>query len=178
MWPDGKTVNEKPLPKSVEKINNPRVYLDGKLLGLVDASSLPPQASKTGDGQGTGKATDLVDPDDKGKPKKNGGSGGGRRYVLAKVLEHFKVDGNGLTAVELIGEDRVLARFDKASWSKHAAELTFGIPRRSAKVLRMDAPEGSTPHAGPITVQAIALYSKAKPAEREIAKPRRRPRKR
>jgi hypothetical protein len=98
---------------------------------------------------------------------------GDQQLDLQTVFRRFKIDATTLHTMELIGEDRVLARF---KWPTRPTVLSFTLSARDPKNLVFTAPKGSTPYPGPITVQAIALYRSAPSAEREIAKPHRRPR--
>ncbi len=180
-WEDGKEVEGVPHLGEFEPIKAPRLYVDGKLFGFVESDETPKELVKTGDGRGTGKTTDIeVEEEHRGKRagggRKTGGTGGGQRILLAKYLAHRGVDLGAVTAVEIIGEDRVLGRFDAKAWNAQLDQLTFGIPKRSSKALRLELPETATPYPGPVTAQAIAIYTTSKPPAREITQPKRRPR--
>lgn len=180
-WDDGSAVEGMPHVGDFEPIKSARVYLDGKLLGFVKEEDVPKDIIKTGDGRGSGKKTDVVTDEghqgeNRGGGRKGGGTGGGKRIVLAQYLAHLGVDTDRVTALEVIGEDRVLARFDKDTWAANLETLTFGIPKRSSKRLRIELPEAATPYPGPVSAQAIVVYTKLKPTDREIAQPKRRPR--
>lgn len=181
LWDDGKAVEGMAHVGELDPIRSARVYLDGKIAGFVKEDEIPRDVIKTGDGRGTGKKTDVVSDEDhegenRGGGRKGGGTGGGKRIVLARYLAHLGVEMDKITAVEIIGEDRVLARFDKNAWTSHVETLTFGIPKRSSKRIRIELPEVATPFPGPVSAQAVMVYTKVKPTEREITQPRRRPR--
>ena len=152
---------------------------------MVDINKIPEDAIRRGgDGRGTGKTTDASEDengaepqdDDKDDDKKKGGRGGGKKVLLAKFLAHHGVDVDNIKAIEVIGEDAVLGRFDKSLWSEYRDTFTFGVPKRNAKRLRMELLEPVTPYPGPVVAQAFAIYSTIDPSDREIIVPRRRPR--
>ncbi len=183
-WADGSKVDGTAYIGRREKIKSARLYVDGRLLGLIDdIDGLPAEVMHTGDGKGTGKATQNMasdeeeeDEEDAPKPGDKGGGGGGKKVLLAKYLAHRGVDLSAVKTVEIIGEDRVLGRFSGALWAEYVPKLTFGTPKRKKRKLRLELEEPATPYPGPVLAQAIAVYTTVKPRDRKIALPRWRPR--
>lgn len=182
LWADGSEVEGRPYVGKREIIKGARLYVDGKLVTLIDdVEELPEELWRVGGGKGSGKTTEVVSEDEAAaelpvSETLKGGGGGGKKVILSKYLAHHGVDVAKIKTIEIIGEDRVLGRYDQALWLKVADTLRFGAPRRRAKRIRVEVDEPATDFPGPVNAQAIAVYIDVKPRDREIAQPRRRPR--
>lgn len=161
-WADGSEVEGVPYAKDFVPIKAPRLYVDGKLEGTIEDRDVPDNAIRSGDGGGKGGGN-------------KGGGGGGKRVGLAAFLKHRGIDPKTIQAVELIGDDRVLGRYEHDAWEKHADAVTFRIPANDKKQLMMDIEEAATPFPGTAKVQAIAVYVKVEPKDRKVEAPQRRP---
>jgi hypothetical protein len=181
LWQDGSEVVGVPYVENAQPLKAPRLYVDDQLVGLIEEGGLPPEVTRAGDSKGGGKGEKggehgRGDGKMMGKGAGSGtgegrgggkGQGGGLRVLLAKYLAHRGVALDKVKAIDFIGGDRLLWRLDGAGLGKRGDDLTFGVPKRGGKQLRMDVPAFDGSEARTLNVQAIIVYTKTTPPERK-----------
>jgi len=133
---------------SGDAVKGTRVYVDGKMVGFVKRRQL---------------AETLV----MGETKT-----GERKYNVAKLVAGMGVDMSGVTGLELIAGDDVIARASGEELAKLAPELFFTLPKHNHGKVRVNVPMSLQAREGAADrdalVSSVQVYKSTKPADRPL----------
>jgi hypothetical protein len=123
-----------------------RIYVDGKMAGSVKRRNV-------GDALAMGSTAD-----------------GQEKYSLAKLIGTFGVDMSGVTAVEMVAGDDVIARADGVLWAHHQGSATFTLAKHQHGKVRVQVPAdmqaaeaGSAADERAASVTSVLLYKSTRP---------------
>jgi hypothetical protein len=137
---------------SGDAVKGTRVYVDGKMVGFVKRRQLA-DALVMGD----------TSPSETAE----------RKYNLAKLVQGFGVDTNGVNAVELVAGDDVIAHADGAKFASLASDLYFTLPKHNHGKVRVHVPAGlqaQEPGSADkdALISSVQIFKMTKPASREL----------
>lgn len=126
-----------------------RVYVDGKMVGFVKRRQV-------------GEALAMGDTAE-----------GEHKFSVAKLVASMGVDPNGMTNVELMAGDDVIARSSGEDFLKNASNVWFTLPKHNHGKVRIHVPaEFQARESGvqdrDALVSAVLVYKTSKPATRDL----------
>jgi hypothetical protein len=135
---------------SGDAVKGTRIYVDGKMVGFVKRRQL---------------ADALVMGDT---------AAGNRKYNVVKLVAQMGVDTTGLTAMDLVAGDDIIAHAGGDQIAKLAPELFFTLPKHNHGKVRVHVPAELQVHATQASdkdalISSIQVWKSTKPAMRELS---------
>ncbi len=155
-WADGSEVQGVPHAKGAP-ITGARVYLDGRLLGSLDALRGQSGDGRRGEGRGAGRDSQKAS------------------HALAGFLKNLGAPLDALKAIDFVSrDDLTVGRLDAQAWAETREALRFELAQQG-QAMRMHMPAPATPAPGLVDVSAVLLYSQSEPPARDVKAPKQRP---